>query len=673
MVAKISRVWGQRGSKTIEDVASEVAGDAAWAQRVWGVPKGGAAAQDRAHAQILRIWAAVAHFVEMLMSRGRGVTIGVSGCEFCTFTLSRAAWAPQGAAAPASPSTPAAAASPDRMSARSGTPTRRGEAQDAAPSLGVGGSTPHFRLAGNFGCTYSLKMDGGRPASRARRVEASVASVSAADLAQELGVPPEAVRATLKAVICSIGEGLYREQVYDLQFGFARVHLDKRSAPDVEFHPVYLTALQQFDERRLAREKRHEGFLVRGGGGTPMLTEKCHLYPAGWEAEREGRYFGAEWPSVARTPTRAASVDRAPRAGSAGKRPAPRSRSNAAAAEAKKAFCTASAPRSFDQIAKDVTKPHVRPLLSMKQGGGGARPSRHANALLHRQISSVEKQIHTLEHSKQALEKKLAGIEGGDEDEDAPTEATRLSHLAPRQLNAVAPSRAAHAKPQQRPKPRAKVANAELIEKVREAPAEGGVAPEVTALAEGELFAGSPRVEVRSTPRVRVAPPAGRDVHDATPRVVDLETPVAAPAAPPAPAAPLPLQDADVNQRRNPGERNNKAPANPAHAAGAGDWECGHFLKFTDGNALKQRVRSAAVAVEAFNREQAAAAKQRCKASATAANQAVQQQLAAEATAMTQDKLAQLEQKAQTTTMLRGHWTRQMEEAKAAGRTIKSF
>ena len=291
-VTRLERVWGRKGSHSISDVAQSVGG---------GVP-------SRVQ-EVVDVWNALSHYIEVLLAGGRGVAVTCRGQAWCVFRLAYGM----------SPGQP-----------RGGAAARDG--------MAFGSSTPTFRLDTRFEERYALSKDTPTP------TQCPMVTLTTTPVAEELQMQQDVVRSVLSDIITTIGEGLHRGQTYDLDWGFCRVHLSKRGLPEALFLNPFLTDLRAFDDRREARERKHEFMMAAaagvhvGGSGASVSSsqgmtprdathvERHRLFSPGWRQQRSNVEVASSVRSTARHASVSVASSRqassAPRASSV-----PRSRS----------------------------------------------------------------------------------------------------------------------------------------------------------------------------------------------------------------------------------------------------------------------------------------------------------------------------------------------------------
>ena len=218
----MERVWGRRGSRTIGDLALDV---------------GGAVGKS----DVLRVWHAMCHYLEVMVGGGRGVHIAIGGHQLCYFKL---------------------------MYTRG-----NDNKHNPRPAAGVfhndgtakGTSRPMFKLDPRFEDRYGLQK------SNFMISQSPTVVLTTTVLAEELHLSQEKVRQILRDIITTIGESLFRDQTYDLDFNFCKVHLSKRGTR-ASFSNSFLQVLRDYDTRRGMRQR-----------SASCGVERHRLFTPGWE------------------------------------------------------------------------------------------------------------------------------------------------------------------------------------------------------------------------------------------------------------------------------------------------------------------------------------------------------------------------------------------------------
>eukprot|EP01060_Flectonema_neradi_P031847 TRINITY_DN493_c4_g1_i1.p1 TRINITY_DN493_c4_g1~~TRINITY_DN493_c4_g1_i1.p1 ORF type:complete len:512 (+),score=90.23 TRINITY_DN493_c4_g1_i1:137-1537(+) len=204
----------------------------------------------------MRVWKAMSHYLGVMLGGGRGVHVAVGGHQFCYFKLHYSRT--------------------DKTIA-----PKTGVFHGDGTAKGV--SKPMFKLDPRFEERYAL------PKSNFMISQSPTVVLTTSVIAEELLLSQERVRQILKDIITTIGESLFRDQTYDLDFGFCRVHLSKKGSQAM-FSNTFQNTLREYDVRRGMRERS-----ARGG------IERHRLFSPGWESNLD-LYVGHH------TPARSSSV-----------------------------------------------------------------------------------------------------------------------------------------------------------------------------------------------------------------------------------------------------------------------------------------------------------------------------------------------------------------------------
>ena len=527
---------------------------------------------------VTSVWDALCHYVEVLLAGGRGVVVACGSHTWCIFQL---------------------VSGPD------------------------GASVPHVKLDARFEEKYGLRRSPLVP------VQCPLVTLSAAPIAEELGMSVEQVRRSVKDIIASVGEGLFRGQGYDLDWGLCRMHLSKASAQEAVFCRSFLADLRAFDSRRETRERRHEFMMAAAAGahtggvaglGQPVV-ERHRLFSAGWRDRRQQQ-----------APSGAAAAAAAAAASSRSATPASRAGRPATAGSVRSASSAGRGHRRTPSAASDGGQRQPQQQQQQQQ------QQRSSSALGGRAFCSAASRGHTFSEIAHDAKKKRANDLAArpspttvpDPQQlllDASATPAVVPALGRTKKDGAAPVARRRERPQKMADARRAAAAAPAAEaqdkKAAAAATPTPAAPAATAakvawaaavpleeaehevLEEGALFPGSPRVQVARTAAAALKTAATQQ--QPQPKAAVAASPSAAPQASPAAASPAPVAAPATLSAAAAAAASAVAASRPRSASSAAASSA--FLVFEADDARAKHSRALAREQAAFNRQRASAKK----------------------------------------------------------------